>query len=366
MSQRTERVDELLRQEIGTLLAKELADPADRVHDDHGRRDVARPPARQGLGQRHRRQGRPRRDPARAPGGDGLHPPRAGQAPADQAHPRAPHPPRRLGRAGHARPPPPPGARGGRGARGDHARSTSRCPRRSSGCPTRATRSPRKARPSRARSPRSRPRPSRAGRRPGAERAPRARARAHPRTASRRKPGSREADERTRRPRRPSPATPSRARARAASAPARNVLAVSHEHPDADTLGAVIGICLLVEALGWPRDRRVHGPGAAAVRLHARASTGSATDPDPAEAYDLLVLADCAIGRAGRGGRRPQRGAVRGAAAGDHRPPRLERPGGRGRLDRPGRGGDLRAGRAARRAPRPAARSRATGRSPTR
>ncbi|HEY4753778.1 MAG TPA: hypothetical protein VIH37_10860, partial [Candidatus Limnocylindrales bacterium] len=31
---------------------------------------------------------------------------------------------------------------------------------------------------------------------------------------------------------------------------ARSVLAVSHENPDADTLGAVIGVCILVEALG--------------------------------------------------------------------------------------------------------------------
>ena len=59
---------------------------------------------------------------------------------------------------------------------------------------------------------------------------------------------------------------PALARIRAA----RNVLAVSHEHPDADTLGAVIGICQHRGGHGWSRDRRLHGRGPAAVRLHAR------------------------------------------------------------------------------------------------
>ncbi len=74
---------------------------------------------------------------------------------------------------------------------------------------------------------------------------------------------------------------------------ARHVLAVSHEHPDADTVGAVMGICLLVEALGGRATAvctdpipPLYGflPGLERFR----------TDPDPAEAYDLLVLADCA------------------------------------------------------------------------
>ena len=82
------------------------------------------------------------------------------------------------------------------------------------------------------------------------------------------------------------------------------------------------------------------------------------TDPDPAEAYDLLVLADCASAERVGEVAQPQRRAVRGAAAGDHRPPRLERHGGRRRLDRPRRRRDLRAGRPARRPPRAAARSR--------
>ena len=74
---------------------------------------------------------------------------------------------------------------------------------------------------------------------------------------------------------------------------ARSVLAVSHEHPDADTLGAVIGLCLVVEALGGRAAAICTDPvpplyGFLPGRERFR------TDPDPAAAYDLLVLADCA------------------------------------------------------------------------
>ena len=49
------------------------------------------------------------------------------------------------------------------------------------------------------------------------------------------------------------------------------------------------------------------------------------TDPDPDADYDLLVISDCGtLDRVGRV-RRPARGAVRAAAAGRHRPPRVER-----------------------------------------
>jgi phosphoesterase RecJ-like protein len=74
---------------------------------------------------------------------------------------------------------------------------------------------------------------------------------------------------------------------------ARHVLAVCHEHPDADTLGAVMGLCLLAEAMGNRATAvctdpvpPLYGfmPGIGRVR----------TDPDPHDAYDLLVLADCA------------------------------------------------------------------------
>ncbi|HET7702886.1 MAG TPA: DHH family phosphoesterase [Candidatus Limnocylindrales bacterium] len=73
---------------------------------------------------------------------------------------------------------------------------------------------------------------------------------------------------------------------------ARQVLAVGHENPDADTLGATLAICRLVER---------GGAGATAVFADpvpplydflpdvARART----DPDPAIDYDLLVVSDC-------------------------------------------------------------------------
>jgi phosphoesterase RecJ-like protein len=75
----------------------------------------------------------------------------------------------------------------------------------------------------------------------------------------------------------------------------RHVLAVCHENPDADTIGAVLGVSLLVEAAGGAATAMctdpippLYGflPGADRFR----------TDPDPAPGvpYDLLLLADCA------------------------------------------------------------------------
>jgi hypothetical protein len=61
---------------------------------------------------------------------------------------------------------------------------------------------------------------------------------------------------------------------------ARRVLAVSHENPDADTLGAALGIVRLVEAAGGAPTR--------SAPTRCRRSTGSCraerfrTDPDPA------------------------------------------------------------------------------------
>ncbi len=73
---------------------------------------------------------------------------------------------------------------------------------------------------------------------------------------------------------------------------ARCVLAVGHENPDADTLGATLAIVRLVEALGGRADAvctdpvpPLYGflPDIGRVR----------TDPDPDAAYDLLVVSDC-------------------------------------------------------------------------
>jgi bifunctional oligoribonuclease and PAP phosphatase NrnA len=74
---------------------------------------------------------------------------------------------------------------------------------------------------------------------------------------------------------------------------AREVLAVGHENPDADTLGATLAVCRLVEAIGG-RATPVFSDAPPATyafmpdvdRIHA--------DPDPGRAYDLLVLSDCA------------------------------------------------------------------------
>jgi len=74
---------------------------------------------------------------------------------------------------------------------------------------------------------------------------------------------------------------------------ARNVVAVCHEHPDADTLGAVMGICLLVEAMGG-RATAVCTDAVPPLYGFLPGIERFVTDPDPAEAYDLLVLADCA------------------------------------------------------------------------
>lgn len=73
---------------------------------------------------------------------------------------------------------------------------------------------------------------------------------------------------------------------------ARRVLAVGHENPDADTLGATLAVGRLVEHLGGVATPLctdpippLYGflPGVEAFR----------TDPDPAVDYDLVVVSDC-------------------------------------------------------------------------
>ena len=106
---------------------------------------------------------------------------------------------------------------------------------------------------------------------------------------------------------------------------ARRVLAVSHENPDADTLGATLGVVRLVEAHGRHGRRRSAPTRSRRSTTSCRASSAFRTDPDPAAplrpARDLRLR----LARAGRRRRRAPRRAVRAPAAGDHRPPRLER-----------------------------------------
>ncbi len=127
---------------------------------------------------------------------------------------------------------------------------------------------------------------------------------------------------------------------------ARHVLAVSHEHPDADTLGAVLGVCLLVESLGGRATAACTDP-APPIYDFLPGIDRFRTDPEPGADYDLLVLADCATAERVGGIAVRQRGAVRDAAPPHHRPPRVQRRDRRRRLDRPAGGRDLRAGGAA-------------------
>ena len=73
---------------------------------------------------------------------------------------------------------------------------------------------------------------------------------------------------------------------------ARNALVVSHENPDADTLGAVIGVCMVLEAFG-ARATAVCTDPVPPLYSFLAGIERFRTDPDPAETYDLLVLCDC-------------------------------------------------------------------------
>jgi phosphoesterase RecJ-like protein len=85
---------------------------------------------------------------------------------------------------------------------------------------------------------------------------------------------------------------------------ARRVLAVSHENPDADTLGAALGIVALAEALGGGADPVCTDP-VPAVYDFMPGIERVRSDPDPEVAYDVLVILDCgSIDRVGAVGAR--------------------------------------------------------------
>jgi bifunctional oligoribonuclease and PAP phosphatase NrnA len=73
---------------------------------------------------------------------------------------------------------------------------------------------------------------------------------------------------------------------------ARHVLAVGHENPDADTLGATLAIVRIVEALGGSADPVCTDPAPPLYDFLAGIDRVR-TDPDPAAPYDLLVVSDC-------------------------------------------------------------------------
>jgi bifunctional oligoribonuclease and PAP phosphatase NrnA len=73
---------------------------------------------------------------------------------------------------------------------------------------------------------------------------------------------------------------------------ARNVLAVGHENPDADTVGSTLAICRFVEALGGRATPVCSDPVPALYDFLAGVERFR-TDPDPRERYDLIVISDC-------------------------------------------------------------------------
>ena len=73
---------------------------------------------------------------------------------------------------------------------------------------------------------------------------------------------------------------------------ARRVLAVSHENPDADTLGATIGVGHIVTAMGGTADAVCTDP-VPPLYDFLPGVERFRTDPDPNAAYDLLVVSDC-------------------------------------------------------------------------
>jgi phosphoesterase RecJ-like protein len=70
------------------------------------------------------------------------------------------------------------------------------------------------------------------------------------------------------------------------------VLAVSHENPDADTIGAALGVATLVETRGGAADLLCTDPIPPLYRFMPGVDRYR-TDPDPAVAYDLAIILDC-------------------------------------------------------------------------
>ncbi|MBA2300093.1 MAG: DHH family phosphoesterase [Chloroflexi bacterium] len=73
---------------------------------------------------------------------------------------------------------------------------------------------------------------------------------------------------------------------------ARRVLAVGHENPDADTLGATIGIVHIVASMGGTADPICTDP-IPPLYDFLPGVERFRTDPDPDAEYDLLVVSDC-------------------------------------------------------------------------
>ena len=338
MSQRTERVDELLRQEIGAILRAGVADPRIGFATITRRRDDAGPAPRQGLGQRHRPAGRARRDDrgaaaarCRSSATSWASALRIKRIP--ELHVQLDDTAERGTRVLHLLDELEAGARPGRRSR----RSARRCRRRSPRLPHEGD-----------------PRPRRSGRRSAS-----AAAREPRRDAA----GPAAPDVRPR----PRPNRTARASAdeRSTSRPCLDAV------PDAVVDAAARRPARARRQPREPRRRHARARRSAIVPARrgaaAARATAVCTDPVP-PLYDFLPgvervpdrsrtrratttcssSRDCgSLDRIGDG-RAPPRRAVRAAAAGRHRPPRLERRRRRGRLDR------------ARQPPRPARWSRSS------
>jgi bifunctional oligoribonuclease and PAP phosphatase NrnA len=79
---------------------------------------------------------------------------------------------------------------------------------------------------------------------------------------------------------------------------ARRVLAVTHENPDADTVGAALGVCHIVEALGGSGSP-VAGDPVPPLYDFIPGVERFRSDPDPEAGYDLLVVCDGPLVRVG-------------------------------------------------------------------
>jgi phosphoesterase RecJ-like protein len=85
---------------------------------------------------------------------------------------------------------------------------------------------------------------------------------------------------------------------------ARRVLAVGHENPDADTLGATLGVVTIVESLGGTADPVCTDPVPPLYDFLPGVGRFR-TDPDTGADYDLLVISDCgSLERVGAVGQR--------------------------------------------------------------
>ena len=80
--------------------------------------------------------------------------------------------------------------------------------------------------------------------------------------------------------------------ARSAVAAAREALVVTHENPDADTLGAALGIASIVEGLGG-RATLVSTDPVPPLYAFLAGMDRFRTDPEADRAYDRLIVVDC-------------------------------------------------------------------------